>query len=56
MAMTAPTGTVRFARWLDTRLLYIAAEYLDHIQDVKIIKDMLDLGERRRSCCRDHKA
>ena len=43
MAMTAPTGTVRFARWLDTRLLYIeerdAAEYFDHIQDVRITKD-----------------
>jgi len=49
MAMTAPTGTVMFARWLDTRLLYIevrdAAEYFEHIQDVKITKDMIDLAK-----------
>jgi hypothetical protein len=41
-----PSG---FARWLDTRLLYIevrdAAAYFYHIQDVKITKDMLDLAK-----------
>ena len=53
MAMTAPTGTVRFARWLDTRLLYIkvrdAAEYFDHIQDVKITKDTRPRQAHRRN-------
>ena len=49
MAMSAPTGTVRFCpvAGYPPALIEVrdAAEYFEHIQDVKITKDMLDLAK-----------
>ena len=49
MAMSAPTGTVRFCpvAGYPPALIEVrdAAEYFEHIQDVKITKDMIDLAK-----------